>query len=249
MPSTIQLRSVGPGVKRWQRVIGVEPDGAFGPITEAGTRTWQGAHGLRANGVVDAATWAAAAAVQARPHVSFIPARHFTKGPEGAVISVVVIHTMERQERPGTARNVANWFAGTTAPQTSPHYCVDDAEIIQCVLEEDTAWAAPGANSTGIHLEHAGVAAQTAAQWSDPFSVSMLKRSAAFVADICARRGIPVKKLSPADLVAGARGICRHVDVSKAFHRSDHTDPGPHFREIDLQWVVDANAPHLDAIA
>jgi N-acetyl-anhydromuramyl-L-alanine amidase AmpD len=246
--ATIQLGSVGPDVERWQRIIGVEPDGDFGPMTEATTRAWQQAHGLPASGIVDAPTWAAAAE-RRRPDFPFIAARNFTKARNGVAISVVVIHTMEALEKPGTARKVANWFAGNDAPEASAHYCIDDAEIIQCVREEDTAWAAPGANSTGIHLEHAGFAAQTAADWADAYSVSMLKRSATFVADICARRGIPIKKLTPADLIAGAPGICGHVDVSNAFHKSDHTDPGGAFPwDRYLEWVVGANPSIPDAV-
>ena len=35
--------------------------------------------------------------------------------------------------------------------------------------------------------------------------------------------------LVAADLVAGRRGITGHVEVSRAFKRSDHWDPGPGF--------------------
>ena len=44
----------------WQKIIGVTPDGQFGPNTAAATKTWQGQHGLTADGVVGPKTWAAA---------------------------------------------------------------------------------------------------------------------------------------------------------------------------------------------
>lgn len=47
-------------VKAWQAIIGVTPDGAFGPATEAKTKEWQKAHKLVADGVVGPATWSAA---------------------------------------------------------------------------------------------------------------------------------------------------------------------------------------------
>jgi peptidoglycan hydrolase-like protein with peptidoglycan-binding domain len=47
-------------VKQWQAIVGVTPDGVFGPGLEASTKAWQTAHGLQATGVVDAATWAKA---------------------------------------------------------------------------------------------------------------------------------------------------------------------------------------------
>ena len=60
MPSTIRQGSTGPDVVTWQQVIGVTPDGQFGPATLAATKAWQASHGLTADGVVGPATWGAA---------------------------------------------------------------------------------------------------------------------------------------------------------------------------------------------
>lgn len=60
MPSTIRRGSTGPDVAQWQGIIGVTTDGAFGPNTEAATKTWQAQHKLVADGVVGPATWSAA---------------------------------------------------------------------------------------------------------------------------------------------------------------------------------------------
>lgn len=158
----------------------------------------------------------------------FTQARNYTRAT-GRKVDVVVIHTMESPEGVDTAESVASWFAGSTAPQASAHYCVDSNSIVQCVREEDVAWAAPGANSDGIHVEHAGRANQTAAQWADAYSRKELDVSAGLVADITRRHGIPARWLSVADLKAGRRGITSHANVSLAFRKSNHTDPGPGF--------------------
>lgn len=158
----------------------------------------------------------------------FIQARNYTIVPSRK-IDLVVIHTMENAEKPGSAAMVARWFAGPAAPRASAHYCIDAGEIVQCVQERDVAWAAPGANRNGIHLEHAGRANQSADGWNDNFSRSMLELSAGLCASICARHNIPIVRLTPADLLAGKRGICGHVDVTEAFHKSTHTDPGEYF--------------------
>lgn len=44
-------------VARWQRIIGIEPDGQFGPATAKKTMSWQKAHGLVADGIVGPKTW------------------------------------------------------------------------------------------------------------------------------------------------------------------------------------------------
>jgi len=57
---TIRNGSQGEAVKEWQKIIGVNADGIFGPQTEAATKQWQTERKLVADGVVGALTWAAA---------------------------------------------------------------------------------------------------------------------------------------------------------------------------------------------
>jgi N-acetyl-anhydromuramyl-L-alanine amidase AmpD len=159
---------------------------------------------------------------------SFVQAKNFTRGRSNA-IDVLVIHTMESPEKPDTAESVAHWFAGSTAPQASAHYCIDDNTVVQCVHDGDVAWHAPGANHNGLGFEHAGRAAQSKHDWSDDYSAKMLDLSAQLVAEKCAEHHIPVVWLQPADLRAGRRGITGHVQVSDAFKRTDHRDPGGQF--------------------
>jgi N-acetyl-anhydromuramyl-L-alanine amidase AmpD len=167
----------------------------------------------------------------------FIQARHYSKGRD-APIELLVIHAMEAAEGPDTAEAIARWFAGPDAPQASAHYCVDSNSVVACVRDEDTAWHAPGANHNGLGFEHAGYSAQSATQWDDPYSHAMLWRSARLVASKCLQYAIPAVWLSPKDLLAGRRGITSHWNVTVAFKRSDHTDPGPNF-PVDryVTWV------------
>jgi N-acetyl-anhydromuramyl-L-alanine amidase AmpD len=164
------------------------------------------------------------------PHAyPFIQAKHFTPATRGG-FDVVVMHTMEAPEKPKVARAVANWFAGSNAPPASAHYCVDRDEAVQCVALHDVAWHAPGVNGVGVGIELAGYAAQTEQQWADAYSTGELDRAALLVAELCFMAGIEPRWLEPADLLkAGARGITGHVQVNRAFHKSNHTDPGPHF--------------------
>ena len=160
--------------------------------------------------------------------IPFVQARNYTRGRSNP-IDVLVIHTMESPEKPDTAESVANWFAGSTAPQASAHYCIDNNSIVQCVRDQDVAWHAPGANHNGLGFEHAGRAAQTPAEWKDPYSAALLDVSAQLVAEKCKEYGIPAVWRRVPDLLAGRRGITGHVQVSQAFKRSDHHDPGPNF--------------------
>lgn len=160
--------------------------------------------------------------------IPFVRARYFNTA-NGRKIDLIVIHDMEAPEEPEAAEKVARWFAGTTSPQASAHYCVDNNSIVQCVLDKDIAWQAPGANSNGIGIEHAGYASQRADQWADPYSSAELDLSARLTRHLCASYGIPVAFIPAADLIKGKRGITTHWEVSKAFKKTTHTDPGPNF--------------------
>jgi N-acetyl-anhydromuramyl-L-alanine amidase AmpD len=157
----------------------------------------------------------------------FVESPNVTRASRRA-IDVVVMHTMEIAERPDAAEICARWFE-TEVSRVSAHYCVDANSVIQCVRENDIAWHARGGNTNSIGVELAGFASQTTRDWMDPYSAAVLARAAALVADVCRRRRIPVRWLVASDLVAGRRGLTGHSEVSRAFRKSDHWDPGDGF--------------------
>lgn len=157
----------------------------------------------------------------------FVESPNYTPA-KGRTIGVVVVHTMEIAERKDAAEICARWFASRVS-RVSAHYCVDADTIVQSVREKDIAWHARGGNTDSIGVELAGFARQTAARWEDAYSTALLGRASVLVADICRRRRIPVRWLVADDLAAGRRGITGHGEVSRAYHKSDHWDPGPGF--------------------
>lgn len=173
------------------------------------------------------------------PQYPFVQARNYTRVTgKRRQVDLLVIHTMEAPEKPSTAEDIAAWFAGATAPQASPHYCIDADSVVQCVREQDVAWAAPPCNHNGIQLEHAGYARQTPGEWADAYSQQMLRRSAELAADICRRHGIVPNYVNAVGLKRGLRGITTHANVSWAFKRSTHTDPGQGFPMASyLAWI------------
>lgn len=57
---TIRLGSRGDAVAKWQRIIKVDDDGIFGPVTESETKEWQRDHDLVVDGIVGPVTWSIA---------------------------------------------------------------------------------------------------------------------------------------------------------------------------------------------
>jgi hypothetical protein len=170
----------------------------------------------------------------------FLQARWFTPCPVRA-ISLVVIHDMEMPEKGDTAEACAKMFS-TTDRKASAHFTVDTDSVVQCVRLMDVAWHAPGANHQGIGIEHAGYAAQTARDWADDYSEKMLHVSAALTADLCKQFNLPHAFVDEDGLLAGHRGFTTHYEVSRAWHLSDHTDPGVNFPMTHYLDLVHAAA-------
>ena len=182
---------------------------------------------------------------------AFVQASYFTAVPttHPRNPNLVVIHATDGSELAGTAMAIAEWFAGSfvfqgaqqPAPAKSAHWVVDALESIQCVFEADVAWAAPGANRRGVHVELCGRADQTSDQWHDTESSKILRRGAATVAGVCERIKAPLILRNADEVRDGADGICGHDTVSLAFPKPDaHTDPGPNFPWGEFMEMVRA---------
>jgi len=163
----------------------------------------------------------------------FIQAKHYTPGRAGKKIRMIVLHTMETPETDGRASSVASWFAGSTAPEASAHYCVDNHEIVQSVKDSDTAWAVanPEYNEESISIELAGQASQSPAQWADAYSRGELALVEKLSAELSKAYGIAPIHLSDKQILDGvSSGFCYHADITRAKQiAGGHTDPGVNF--------------------
>jgi N-acetyl-anhydromuramyl-L-alanine amidase AmpD len=161
------------------------------------------------------------------PEISFKQAVSYHQGRRRP-LNKIVIHTAEIAETLNSAENLQTWAASGPIG-VSWHFSVDADSVCQSVHVTDTAWAAPGANSDGIQIELAGYAKQNSGDWADDYSGSVLDLAARLCAKLCLEHDIPARKISMLELQSGDGGICGHYDVTMAFKRSTHMDPGPRF--------------------
>lgn len=173
----------------------------------------------------------------------FLQARHYRPADRSRV-AWVVLHSAEIGESLEGAevlmRRCAEKRLNAAGKEivSSWHYAVDADSVTQSVLETHIAFHAPGANSLGIGIEMCGRARQTAEEWDDAFSRTMIARTAKLVSDICQRWGIPTEWVYEGNLVEGTPGVTTHAEVSKAFRKSTHTDPGPNFPSARFMSLV-----------
>lgn len=252
----LRLGSLGEAVETWKEIlikdnydVSRDPFEEFGKATYNGTIGFQKARLLTPDGVVGPKTWGAKDKKAISPgnpasiyiSKSFLQAANYTPANR-TEIKWLVLHSMEAKEASSTAENVAKYFAGThgPAPEASAHFNIDDDSIVQSVLEKDVGWHAKGCNKYSIGLEHAGYARQSEKEWNDPFSITMLRNSAYLAARLCKKWNIPVAYIDRKGLVNGDAGITTHNEITYAFKKGTHTDPGKGF-PIDqyIQMVKD----------
>lgn len=245
----MRVGDTGQAVRDWQMALAgrghaITVDGQFGPRTHNATLAFQSANGLATTGIVGLSELQVLAAPRGssiRPPpvlpltIPLIAAKHYGRAPR-AVVDLIVLHCMEAPESSTRAEACAEYFA-RGAVVASAHYCVDSDSVVQCVPDHLVAYAAPGANHNGLHIELAGYARQSRVEWLDPFGTRMLWLAAQLVARKVVERDIPVVFL-PASKLTGPRprGITTHHEVSLAYKRSTHTDPGPGF---PMQYFLD----------
>lgn len=171
----------------------------------------------------------------------YIEARWQTKLPrtQQRVITVGVVHDMQYPERPTAAEDIARDFATRTETQkSSAHICVDDDSIVQCVYDNNIAFAAPPKNTDGLHIEIPGYHTQTLVQWKDAYSSKALANAAEVAAQYCLKFDLPVCHLTNTQLKNGERGWCGHNQIAEVFGKTDHQDPGPNFPWEDFMEMV-----------
>ena len=155
----------------------------------------------------------------------FIQAGSYQIGVIRGEIRWIVIHTAENAEAQGSARGLALWARGPIG--VSWHFAVDNAETIQCLELDRVAWAAKGGNQFGVHIELCGRAGQTTQQWDDPYSTAQHERVAMLAAQLATLLDIPLIWLTPAEVLAGKRGVIGHDTITEAFQIvGGHRDPG-----------------------
>lgn len=169
--------------------------------------------------------------------IPFLQAKYYRPALDRS-IDVIVLHAAVVPSEPGRAKWLMNYCANNDRV-ASWHYAVDSQEITQSVKDQDIAFHAPGTNQHGIGIELATCGRPTAHQWTDDYHQKMLALTADLTAHLCRKWRIVPRYLDAQGLLAGYAGITTHAQVSLAFKKSDHDDPGldfPMFDFIEMVW-------------
>lgn len=191
------------------------------------------------------------------PKVS-VHAAHSSGGSNLPVRRIVIHATCGGRGYPvesaaGIAAATADYFQSPNAGG-SAHYVCDVAREEHTLPDAAIAWhAPPNPHSLGIEIcadggeKYAKFVPYTREQWLSSKVWPAVERAARRTRELCQRYGVPMTRLTTAQVRTGDKGICGHVNVAEAFRQSDHTDPGPSFPwDYFMAAVLDQTAPHVE---
>lgn len=147
---------------------------------------------------------------------------HSSRG--GARVTKIAVHTAEGARK---ATDLGYFFSNPSV-EASSHVGIDDNTTVQYVAYDRMAWTLLNGNPISDNAELCGFARWNRDEWFA--HQGMLDRAAAWIRERCQARGIPIRKIGPAQIDAGEWGVIGHVDWSySAVGQGDHWDPGPNF--------------------
>lgn len=165
------------------------------------------------------------------------PPRAYGTGRDGKSVCLSVTHYTAGSSGPGTARAGAAYDKKRN-DGTSCHVFHDSAESVQEVLRKDRSNSAfAKGNRLGVHHEYCATN-QPTSWWMTGVGLATLLRGARAQAKDCIDFKLEPRRLSVPEVRAawyqypnGPRGICGHVDITRAFPEDGgtHTDPGEGF--------------------
>lgn len=152
------------------------------------------------------------------------PASNFAPGVSAK--NLLIVHDIEGSAASGLAT------LSDPARKASVQFIADPVNdrLIQMVSCYDTAWGAGNgaANARAIQIELPGYAGR-------PFDPEVIRYCGVWLGALCRDWGIPIRRLSLAEVYRGEAGICGHQDVpdehdpSRGGGGDHHGDPGSTF--------------------
>lgn len=150
-------------------------------------------------------------------------------------IKIICIHVTVNP--PGTpAENVANY---QITSRSGSYHELSDTSIKHLIENTDNwqTWSSGNyGNNIGLHRSFVMWGTESRVDWLR--YDKMLREAASRDAEWCRKYNIPPVKLTPAELRAGKKGFCGHLETGQAWGETDHVDPGAGFPwDIYLGYV------------
>ena len=128
MMKTLRIGDKGDEVKKLQKLLKINADGVFGPVTAEAVREFQKIKGLEIDGVVGPKTWAALGVED--DEIIYAPLKScLTKTPNRTIKYIAIHYTAGASSAPGRAIHMKDGWEKSR--RASADYGVDDRDMVQ----------------------------------------------------------------------------------------------------------------------
>ena len=163
-----------------------------------------------------------------------------------SAVRLVVVHNTEGIR---DIYSLGNFF-GNSTNKVSSHAGADNinANLLgEYVKRGNSAWTQGDANGYCVALEQCAPNGASA-NWSRDYWINsqntLLRNSAAWIAEECKHYGIPIVALTSSQAQSGARGVCQHVNLGAA--GGGHYDCGPGYPLDYVLKLATGSMPTLE---
>ena len=156
----------------------------------------------------------------------------------GAKVIWLAVHTTEGIMRATTLRDWTSWAGSSHASSDETGALLTPADGF--VPYDRASWTLRNGNRISENIEQCGWARWSRAEWlARP---KLLDATARWLADRSKARGIPLVKLTPAEVAQRKPGVLGHNDYSVGTGDGTHWDPGPGYPwDVVLNMARDIN--------
>jgi len=154
---------------------------------------------------------------------------------------LLVLHTTEGFTGSNGMYDCAIYFQGNVG--ASSQVIIDNYHantICEGVNPYNGAWTQCQYNSVSVSVEQCAYASWSRDTWLNT-KETLLRNTAAWLAEESRRFGIPLVKLTPSQAQGNGKGVCYHSDLGSA--GCGHSDPGAGYPiDVVLQWAQGSNS-------
>lgn len=215
--TTLRIGSKGDDVRKLQRLLKINVDGIFGPVTAEAVREFQKIKGLEVDGVVGPKTWAALGVEN--DEIIYAPLKYcITRSPNRKITYLAIHYTAGGSSAPGRALSMKNsWEKSRRA---SADYGVDDRDMVQFNPDPKNyyCWAVGDKKAPHVNCpdgrNNNTISIEICSSLKPGFTASKPNHSGWYYTDKALANGIKLARILMQRYNIPIENVVRHYDIS-----------------------------------
>jgi len=215
--TTLRIGSKGDEVKKLQKLLGINADGIFGPVTAEAVREFQRVKGLEVDGVVGPLTWKALGVEE--DEIIYAPLKYcITKSPNRKIKYLAIHYTAGGSSAPGRALHMKDMWENSK--RASADFGVDDRDMVQFNPDPKNykCWSVGDKKAAHVNCPDAGnhntISIEICSSLKSGYTASKPNHAGWYYTDKALANGIKLAKILMERYNIPIENVVRHYDIS-----------------------------------